>query len=198
LFINTTGIGQMMDPVPSGPESLREGDELLVTGPVGCHGIAVLCAREELEMEPPPRSDCASLLVATELLRHRLGFHLRAMRDATRGGVAAVLHEWSEACGQTLTINEQDIPVKPAVRGVCELLGLDPLHMANEGTMVFAVAKGFATEAIESLKEHAGGVDAKKIGEVATRGISPVTIRRTLGAQQPLDDPLGSPLPRVC
>ena len=196
LFINTTGIGQLVEPSLPGPKALATGDELLVTGPIGCHGIAVLCTREELGFAPPPKSDLACLAAPAALLHQRLGARLKAMRDATRGGVAAVLHEWAEASGLTLTIDEQDLPVSSAVRGACELLGLDPLHVANEGTMVVAVESGAASEAIELLR--AVDLQACRIGSVAPRGVSPVTIQRILGARQALDDPLGAPLPRIC
>ena len=198
LFINTAGVGQLVDPVAPGANALCEGDELIVTGPIGQHGIAVLCAREELALEPPPQSDCAPLTHAIAILRERMGIQIRAMRDATRGGVAAVLHEWAGASKQTLTINECDIPVSSEVRGACELLGLDPLHVANEGTMVLAVASGHADCAVEILRSLPEFVHATHIGSVTKKGVSPVTIARTLGPEQPLDDPLGAPLPRIC
>jgi hydrogenase expression/formation protein HypE len=198
LFINTTGIGQLIEPVAPGPGSLREGDELIVTGPIGRHGIAVLCAREELALEPPPRSDSAPLVDACEVLRKRLGSRLRAMRDATRGGVAAVLHEWAEASNLTLTINDDALPVSPAVHGACELLGLDPLHVANEGTMVVAVETKSSQAALLALQSLPDTTNAVQIGTVRARQIAAVTIRRTLGVEQPLDDPLGAPLPRIC
>ena len=198
LFINTTGVGQLIEPVPIGPSSLKTGDEIVVTGPIGRHGIAVLCAREELALEPPPKSDCAPLVDACQLLREKLGTKLRAMRDATRGGVAAVLHEWATASNLTLVINEQNIPVSPDVRGACELLGLDPLHVANEGTIVVAVESGSSAAAIEALRSLPGFQEPATIGTITQKSISPVTIFRTLGPQQPIDDPLGAPLPRIC
>ncbi len=198
LFINTAGIGQLVEPVPPGPATLQEGDELIVSGPIGRHGIAVLCAREELALEPPPRSDSAPLARSAEVLRERLGTRLRAMRDATRGGVAAVLHEWAESCQATLRVHEAEIPVSPDVRGACELLGLDPLHVANEGTMVVAVAPGSTSDALEALRTTRAGKQASSLGKVVRRGIAPVTIVRALGTEQPLDDPRGAPLPRIC
>ncbi|WP_299463036.1 hydrogenase expression/formation protein HypE [uncultured Gimesia sp.] len=198
LFINTAGVGELISPIPPGPATLQEQDELIVSGPIGRHGIAVLAVREELGLEPQPRSDCGSLLRPVQCLRNEMGDQIRCLRDATRGGVAAVLHEWAEACELTLSIDERSIPVSPDVRGVCELLGLDALHVANEGTMVIAVKQGAAAAALKvlhSLPETAG---ALLIGTVTPRGIAPVTVRRTLGPEQPLDDPLGSPLPRIC
>ena len=151
LFINTAGVGVLVPPAPAGPAGLRPGDELLVSGPIGRHGVAVMTAREELDVEPCPTSDCGSLLPAVEALRNS-GVPVVALRDATRGGVAAVLHEWAASCDCTLAVDEQSIPVTPEVRGVCELLGLDPLHVANEGTMVVAVREGSAAAAIEALR----------------------------------------------
>ncbi|MEZ6057604.1 MAG: hydrogenase expression/formation protein HypE [Planctomycetaceae bacterium] len=198
LFINTTGVGRLLEPALVGPSGLSIGDELIVTGPIGRHGIAVLCAREELALTPPPTSDSGSLVEATLLLRTQLGERLRAMRDATRGGVAAVLHEWAESSHQTLTIAAADVPVTAAVRGACELLGLDPLHIANEGTMVVAVAEGCSREALAILQGLPETSAAACIGRVTPRGLAPVTVTRTLGPAQPLDDPFGAPLPRIC
>ena len=198
LFINSAGIGQLITPIPSGPATLQENDELIVSGPIGRHGIAVLAVREELGLEPVPLSDCGSLIRPVERLREELGDQIRCVRDATRGGVAAVLHEWAEACELTLSIHERSIPISPDVRGACELLGLDPLHVANEGTMVVAVKQGAADAALKVLHSLSETADACLIGSVTPRGIAPVTVRRTLGCEQPLDDPLGSPLPRIC
>ncbi len=198
LFINTAGVGELLEPVPPGPASLQEGDVLIVTGPIGRHGIAVLCAREELGLEPPPQSDSAPLVHTARLLREALGPDLRAMRDATRGGVAGVLHEWAEASGRTLTIRDQGVPVSPDVRGACELLGLDPLHVANEGTMVIAVAGDAAQPALDALRGSRDSRSAAAIGHVVDKRIAPVTVLRRLGAEQPLVDPLGAPLPRIC
>jgi hydrogenase expression/formation protein HypE len=197
LFINTAGIGELIEPFPPGPAHLQVGDELIVSGPIGRHGIAVLAAREDLAVDPP-KSDAAPLLPAVESLRRALGGRVRAMRDATRGGVAAVLHEWSAACGHTLSVLEPSIPVPPEVRGACELLGLDPLHVANEGTMLVAVEAGAGEAALSALKAVPGAAGAALIGHVRPRGVAAVTVRRALGREQPLDDPLGAPLPRIC
>jgi len=197
LFISAAGIGELISPVPPGPASLEPGDELIVSGPVGRHGIAILAARENLGFVPPPESDCAPLHAAVEALR-RAGIPLRCLRDATRGGVTTVLHEWAGACGKTLGIDEASIPVTADVRGACELLGLDPLNMANEGTMILAVPPGWSSKAIQALQSVAETRNAARIGEVRNRAIIPVTIRRSLGVEQPLDEPTGSPLPRIC
>jgi hydrogenase expression/formation protein HypE len=170
---------------------------LIVSGPVGRHGIAILAARESLGFVPPPESDCAPLPAAVDALR-RAAIPLRCLRDATRGGVTAVLHEWAGACRQTLSIDEGTIPVTAEVRGACELLGLDPLNMANEGTMLLAVAPGWSSKTIHALQSVAETRMAARIGEVRARAMVPVTIRRSLGVEQPLAEPSGSPLPRIC
>lgn len=197
LFLNTAGIGELIEPIPAGPRAIEVGDELLVTGNVGQHGIAILACREKLGFEPPPASDCASLWSAAQALRDA---HVpcRAMRDATRGGVGAVLHEWAAACGQTLAIESSAIPVSPETRGTCELLGLDPLFLANEGLMVVAVPRGTADRALAALHRLPQHQAARRIGEVRTNAISPVVIRRGLGGEQALDEPIGAALPRIC
>lgn len=197
LFVQTAGLGEAVDPLPRGPKALRPGDRLLVTGPIGRHGAAVMCAREELGLDPPPRSDCAPLTPAVDALR-AAGLVPRALRDATRGGVAAVLHEWAEASGLSLTLDERAIPVGPDVRGVCELLGLDPLFLANEGTMVVAVDAAEVERALAALRGTAVAQGAAVVGEVAPRRVAPVCVRRALGRDVPLDEPAGAPLPRIC
>ncbi len=197
LFLNTTGVGQLMPMAPSGPQSLQVGDELLVTGPIGQHGMAVITSREGLEFEPPPTSDSAPLHQAVAALRDR-GVEIRAMRDATRGGVAAVLHEWAEACQLTLSIEEQLVPITPEVRGVCEVLGLDPLHVANEGTMLVAVPPGGVEPALAALRTVKETTGVARMGRVVAQTVAPVVVRRALGQDLPLDEPLGAPLPRIC
>jgi hydrogenase expression/formation protein HypE len=197
LLVNTAGIGELIDPIWPGPVALIPGDELLVSGPIGQHGMAVLAAREDLGFDPPPQSDCGPLVAGVDALR-REGLAVRAARDATRGGVAAVLHEWAEASGRSLLIDEMWLPVRPAVRGMCELLGLDPVHVANEGTMVVAVEAGSGERAVDVLRQLEPFREAALIGRVLPRGVCPVLIRRALGAEQPLDEPAGAPLPRIC
>jgi hydrogenase expression/formation protein HypE len=197
LFITTTGLGEALDPTPPGAAALCLGDALLVTGPLGQHGIAVLAAREELAFDPPPVSDCQPLWDVVETLRSA-GLLVRAMRDATRGGVSAVLHEWAEACGLTMSIDEASLPVTDVVRGACELLGLDPIHVANEGLMVVALPADQATAALAALRALPGSTRAARIGMVVARSIAPVIVRRGPGPSLPLDEPLGALLPRIC
>jgi hydrogenase expression/formation protein HypE len=197
LFITTSGLGERLAwPLP-GPQALAAGDALIVSGPVGRHGFAVLAAREELGIEPPPMSDCGSLWPAVAALADA-GVPVRALRDATRGGVAAVWHEWAETSGLTLAIEEASVPVTPAVRGMSELLGIDPLHVANEGTMVLAAPTDAVATVLAVLRGVPIAAGAAVVGRVEPRGFSPVTVRGALGRARPLDEPLGAPLPRIC
>jgi hydrogenase expression/formation protein HypE len=197
IFINTTGIGEFVAAPPAGPRAMEVGDELIVTGPIARHGIAVMAAREGLALDPPPESDSAPLVDAVVALQ-QAGVPLRAMRDATRGGVSAVLHEWAEASGKTLLIEEQMLPVTPEVRGACELLGLDPIHVANEGTMVIAVPQDCAEQAIDVLRIVPETTRSVRIGHVGARSLAPVLVERLAGQKIPLDEPIGAPLPRIC
>jgi hydrogenase expression/formation protein HypE len=196
MYVSTAGVGEVVWSLP-GCDRLEAGDALLVSGPVGCHGLAVLAAREQLQLDPSPRSDVRSLWPAVERL-WRAGMPVRAMRDATRGGVAAVLHEWAAASQTTLRVQAREVPTTAEVRGACELLGLDPLHMACEGAMVVAVPRAAAAQAMAVLREVAGSERATIIGEVTAGGGEPVLVRRALAAWLPLDEPQGMPLPRIC
>jgi hydrogenase expression/formation protein HypE len=197
LFINTTGLGELIDPIPPGPQAIAVGDVLLVSGPIGRHGIAVLAARDQFGFEPPPQSDCGPLIESVEALRTH-GIACRALRDATRGGVASVLHEWAAACDLTFEIDERRLPVTDDVRGACELLGLDPLFVACEGTMLIAVESELADRALGALGNRPESAGAAVIGRVCPGGLAPVVVRRMLGRLQPLDEPAGAPLPRIC
>jgi hydrogenase expression/formation protein HypE len=197
LFINTSGIGEVVASPPTGPNSLEVGDKLLVSGPIARHGIAVMVAREGLAFDPPPLSDSAPLVDAVAALQQS-GVPVRALRDATRGGLGAVLHEWAEASGKTLVIEEQLLPLEPEIRGACELLGLDAIHVANEGTMVIGVPQGSAERAIEVLREVSESAGSQLIGHVAPRALAAVLVERSAGQKIPLDEPVGAPLPRIC
>lgn len=197
IFIQTTGIGELIHPPPPGPTAIVPGDELIVSGPIGRHGIAVLVAREQLAIEPPPVSDCGPLVAAVEAIRGT-GIAVRAMRDGTRGGVAAVLHEWAAASGCTLAIDERQVPVSAEVRGTSELLGLDPLHVANEGTMLVAVSPADGERTVEALSRLPETACAAVIGRAMSAGNAPVIVKRALDRYQRLDEPPGAPLPRIC
>lgn len=196
LFLNVSGIGETLEPGPSGIETAQPGDAVLVTGPIGQHGAAILCARGEYDFYPAPASDCASLAGPLERLwLSDLG--VRAARDATRGGAAAVLHEWSIACGLGITVSESAIPVTAETRAVCELLGLDPIHLACEGTCLLVVPASTAEKTLDLLRD-AGLSRACRIGDVTPPRRVPVRAIRAAGREAPIDDPAGAPLPRIC
>ena len=197
LFITTSGIGELLVPCPVGPEDLQPEDVLIASGPIGNHGAAIFCAREQIEFNPSPKSDCAPL-TATLVALHAAGIVPRAVRDATRGGVAAVLHEWSEASQLTCVIDETKIPVENEVRAVCEILGLDPLHLANEGTFVLATSPELVAATLDVLRRLDVSKRAAVIGRISARRKSPVVVVRGVGRDVPLDEPSGMPLPRIC
>ena len=197
LFITTAGLGEQLGWSLGGPRTMAAGDALIVSGPVGRHGFAVLAARENLGIDPLPTSDCGSLWPAVEALA-AAGASVRCLRDATRGGVAAVLQEWAEASGLTMALDGSAIPVTAEVRGLSELLGIDPLHVANEGTMVAAVPATSIEVVLAVLRNVPITRGAVIAGRVEPRGFTPVTIRGALGRPRPLDEPLGAPLPRIC
>ncbi len=194
LFINTAGIGVIPAGLEWGAARLQPGDRLLVSGTLGDHGATILNLREQLGLEGELVSDCALLAPLISSLRDMPG--IRAMRDATRGGVNAVAHEFAAASGCGIELEERALPLKPAVRGVCELLGLDALNFANEGKLVIGVAANQAQRLLERLRAHPLGRDAAIVGEVvARRG---VRLSGFYGVQRTLDLPHSEPLPRIC
>lgn len=197
LYINTAGIGQRVLNAPKGAASLQDGDAIIVSGPIGRHGAAILCARENLDFSPPPASDCAPLTAPLMALM-RSNLTPRAIRDATRGGVAAVLHEWAEAAQLSCTVIDQEIPVSPPVRAVSELLGLDPLHLANEGTFVLATTRDDVTATLDLLHQFEVSAGAVEVGAIRRRQTAAVSIIRVSGREVPVEDPPGAPLPRIC
>jgi hydrogenase expression/formation protein HypE len=197
LFIAVSGLGEFGIAPPPGPAALQVDDVLIVSGPIGQHGAAVLCARDQLAFDPAPVSDCASLAEPLIALQQQ-GLTPRAVRDATRGGVAAVLHEWSASAGLGIDINEHSIPVSPEVRAVCELLGLDPLFLACEGTFVAASPASQIEAMLAVLGQHAVSRAAAVIGRVTKPRSVPVCVSRAAGRLVPLDEPAGNPLPRIC
>jgi hydrogenase expression/formation protein HypE len=196
VFINTAGIGRRELQMP-GPEALKVGDQIVITGPMGAHGLALMAAREGLQFSPPPISDVRSLWPTVKGLTE-VPLEIRGMRDATRGGVAAVCHEWAAACGHTIELFPDDFPESDCLRGVAELLGLNPLHIANEGTMLIGVAEKDVSPLVERLRSIPGNHEAARIGEVVRGGIAPVLKRDLFGRGQAVDEPLGTPLPRIC
>jgi hydrogenase expression/formation protein HypE len=197
LFVNTAGLGRLRPGVDLGTHRVRPGDQVLVSGTIGDHGLAVLAAREGLDLGDALASDTASIQGFVAAL-FDAGVDVHFLRDPTRGGVAAVLHELAEGAGVEVVIEEAMLPLSPAVRGASELLGLDPLHVANEGKLIAVVAAGDADRALAVLRRHSLGGDAAVIGEVTRIESAPVLVRGVLGALRVLDEPSGAPLPRIC
>lgn len=194
LFINTAGLGAIPATIHWGAASLTPGDLLLVSGTLGDHGATILNLREQLGLEGALSSDCALLSPLIEALRPIRG--VKALRDATRGGVNAVMHEFAASSGCGMALQEKALPLKPSVRGVCELLGLDALNFANEGKLVIGVAREAAQQALETMKAHPLGRDAAIVGEVtASAG---VRLCGLYGVKRTLDLPHSEPLPRIC
>ncbi|CAH2605580.1 hydrogenase maturation protein, carbamoyl dehydratase (plasmid) [Rhodovastum atsumiense] len=197
LFITTAGVGVLPPGRDLAAAHVRPGDVVLVNGPLGDHGAAVMAARGDLALETSLVSDCRPLngLMAA-LLAAAPG--TRCARDATRGGVAAVLNEIAEAAGRAVTIEEAQIPVRSEVAGLCEILGLDPLYLANEGTAIAVVPSDEAEAALAAWRAHPAGVEARAIGRIAEGPAGEVVLRTRLGGERLVDLLVGDQLPRIC
>lgn len=194
LFINTAGIGAIPPEIRWGARQITPGDVLLVSGTLGDHGATILNLREGLGLDGALSSDCAVLTPLIQTLRDLPG--VKALRDATRGGINAVAHEFAAASGCGIELHERELPINDTVRGVCELLGLDALNFANEGKLVIAVARDAAEAALTRLRAHPLGRRAAIVGEVVERsGVRSVGL---YGVKRTLDLPHAEPLPRIC
>ena len=197
IFINTSGLGSVMAGVNLSCRNFQVGDTLILSGTVGDHGMAIMTSREELSFQSKITSDCAALnSMIIAVLDAVPAIH--AMRDPTRGGVAATLNELAVSSSVGIEINELSIPVKPDVRGACELLGIDPLHVANEGKLVLSVASEYAEAVLDVLRSFEHGRDAVIIGEVVHEHPGMVVMRTAFGSRRIIDLPLGEQLPRIC
>jgi hydrogenase expression/formation protein HypE len=197
LYVNTSGVGRGRAPRPLDPQRIREGDALLVSAPVGAHGLAVLAARESLPLAGVLRSDCAMLAPLCRSLL-ALGEELRFLRDATRGGVAAVFNEICRGRAFGLEVAEERIPVEKPVEMVADLLGLNPLEVANEGVVVAVVAGGVRDRAVEILRDQPLGRKAEWVGRVTSARPGRVVLETRIGGRRILDFPRGLLLPRIC
>ena len=194
LFINTAGIGAIPADIRWGAQQIAPGDVLLVSGTLGDHGATILNLREQLGLDGALASDCAVLTPLIQTLRALPG--IKALRDATRGGVNAVAHEFAAASGCGIELVESQLPVKTAVRGLCELLGLDPLNFANEGKLLIGVERSAAENILAQLRSHPLGQNAAIVGEVVER--KGVRLTGLYGIKRTLDLPHSEPLPRIC
>jgi hydrogenase expression/formation protein HypE len=198
MYITTTGIGRLLPGLTIDARSVRPGDKILLSGPIGDHGITILLARGELDLEADLNSDTRSILPLVEVLANEVGPGIRWMRDPTRGGVATALNELARDARQGIVLSEELIPVRDAVRGACELLGLDPLHIANEGQFLAVVAPEYANAALHALSLARGGQDAQIIGEVCEQPSGAVLVTTRYGGSRIVDMLVGDPLPRIC
>ena len=197
LFINTTGIGVIREGIELGADRVRPGDAILVNGLMGDHGAAILCARGDMALTTPIESDCAALhgLIDT-LLAAAPG--TRFLRDATRGGLATVLNEVADASQVGILIDENDVPLRAEVRGFCEILGLDPLYLANEGKLVCTVPPEQAQGALAAMRGHAFGQNSAIIGHATNERPGRVVMQTVLGGRRIVDMLVGEQLPRIC
>ena len=198
MYVTTTGVGQIDDRATLSPTSLQPGDRVLVSGSIGEHGTAIMLARGEFELGAAIESDTRSLWPAADALLDSAGPSLRCMRDATRGGVATVLNELARASGVAMLVREARIPVAPAVAGACEILGIDPMYVANEGKLVAIVAPEAAEEALAALHAVPGCEAAAEVGEVKTDPPGMVLVETAFGGKRVMDLLVGDPLPRIC
>ena len=197
MFINTSGVGRLGSGTDIGPDRVRPGDVVIVSGDVARHGVAVLNVRENLKLEPPIESDCASVAEpALALLEGGVDVH--CLRDLTRGGLAGGLVEIAETATLAIAIEESRIPVADDVLAACELLGLDPLHVANEGRFAAFVPSAHADRALEILRSYGVSAGACVIGDVRDGPRGQVSSTTLVGATRIIDMPSGEQLPRIC
>lgn len=197
MFINTTGIGVLEHKNIIAPDQVRAGDAVLLSGDIGRHGMAVMAMREGLSFESAIESDTMPL-AETVLAMLKTGIHIRCLRDATRGGLAAVLNEIAVSSGMQINVDEVLIPVSEGVRGACEILGIDPLHVANEGRFVAFVDAAQEKQALEIMNRYNPDKNAACIGRVTEGKSGLVTLKTLIGNRRILDMPSGELLPRIC
>jgi len=198
MYVTTAGLGRVDPRVRLSPQEVRPGDRILLSGPIGDHGITILLARGEIDLEAEIRSDTRSVLPLVESLLDAAAPGVRWMRDPTRGGVATSLNELARDCGLGIVLWEESIPTRDAVRGACELLGLDPLHIANEGQFLAVIAPELADAALAALQATPGGEEAVIIGEVREQPARTVLGVASYGGTRVVDMLVGDPLPRIC
>lgn len=200
LFINTSGIGVVPEGIALSADQARPGDRVLLSGPLGDHGIAILAQREGLEFEAPIVSDSAPLhtLTAAMLQADGPARAIRCMRDPTRGGLSSALNEIAAQSGVGIQIDERALPLREEVKGACELLGLDPLYVANEGKLVAMVGPERAEAVLDAMRRHPLGAEARCIGTVSQSPAGLVTMRTLLGTTRIVDMLAGDQLPRIC
>ena len=197
-YITTAGVGVLRSNVEVGPKRAKHGDAVIVSGTIGDHGMAIMSVREGLEFESQIRSDCAALNGMIAEVLDGVGAAVHAMRDPTRGGLASTLNEIAHSSDVGVALDEASIPVRPEVQSACELLGLDPVYVANEGKAVFFVAPETADRVVEILRGHPLGKSAARIGHVTAEHKRMLIARTALGANRVIPTMIGEQLPRIC
>ena len=197
-FINTAGVGLLERPIELGAHRCRPGDAILVSGPIGDHGVTVMLARGDLEIESDVVSDTAPLHELVAALLDAVPEGVRAMRDATRGGVATILNEMAKASNVAVILEEDKVPVRPEVNGACEILGIDPLYVACEGRFVVVVDGDGAEDALAALRGQPGGEGAAIVGRIKDDPPGLVLLKTSFGGTRIVDMLVGDPLPRIC
>jgi hydrogenase expression/formation protein HypE len=197
-YINTAGVGVLREGIAVGPHRAQPGDAILVSGTIGDHGMAIMSVREGLEFESQIRSDCAALNGLISNVLDACGNAIHAMRDPTRGGLASTLNEIALASDVGMAIDEPSLPVRPEVQSACELLGLDPVYVANEGKVVFFVAPEAANDVLAVLHAHPLGRNAARIGTVTAEHKRMLVARTAMGANRVISIQIGEQLPRIC
>jgi hydrogenase expression/formation protein HypE len=198
MYLVTTGVGLVAEGVVLSPQLVRSGDKVLVSGTIGDHGVAIMLARGDLDIEADVSSDTQPLWSIASALMQTCGEGLRCMRDATRGGVATVLNEIALAAEVGIVLEEGRVPIRPEVIGAGEILGIDPLYVANEGKLVAFVAPEHADAALAAMRALPAGAEAAIIGEVHDEPPGRVLGRTTFGGHRLIDMLVGDPLPRIC
>jgi len=197
IYLNTAGVGIVEHDLGISPRSVRPGDVVIVSGDIGRHGIAIMAEREGLEFETRIESDCGSV-VSSVLALVRSGVEVHCLRDLTRGGLAAALHEIGSTSETTIELSEEAVPSLEDVRGACEMLGLDPLHVACEGRFIAMVPESDAGRAVEVLRAQAMSAEAVVIGRVGAQESAPVLLQTPFGIRRVVDIPSGEQQPRIC
>jgi hydrogenase expression/formation protein HypE len=198
VYINTAGVGLIREGIAVGPHRAQPGDAVLVSGSIGDHGMAIMSVREGLEFESQIRSDCAALNGLISLVLDEVGPAVHAMRDPTRGGLASTLNEIAGSSNVGVQIVESALPVHPEVQSACELLGLDPVYVANEGKVVFFVAPEAADQVLAVLRAHPLGQEAARIGTVVAEHPRMLVSRTAMGSNRVIPTQIGEQLPRIC
>lgn len=198
IFINTAGVGIVPDGVNLSPKRIAPGDSIIISGPIGNHGVAVMSERNGLSFDPPVLSDTAPLNRLAGAIVERFGADVKVMRDPTRGGVATTLKEFALDSGLCMSISEEAVPVPQGVSGACDLLGLDPLYVANEGIMLAVVKADVAEYVLESMRSDPQGAEAALIGRAELSPAGAVVLKTRIGGSRLVDMLQGQQLPRIC